>query len=321
MHHATAAQPEAESRQRRQQQQQRQEQQQQWQQPVMQHQVPSLDTAGQAEFGEAGAENMSPNVSPSKAQDAAEHAQKSMTKAALKQQQQDQQHTVTAMHDIATAVAPTLNHPVTAVSSTHISNFASHRAATSAMPMLRNSDAAETSASVSSGQIDCQSSGAAEHMPGSSTGMPKTETGACDKLADIYAFLDDVEAQAEQEAASLLSQAPSHGHAVYSNGSYDRHAAQQDRRHGARRGAYQLPQEASQQQQRQQQQGQQQQQQQQLQGLKAEAQGRAQSADLGRAASPAVPGSVSVVAEGGTPPEVFKSPGELPVLLLLCCYC
>ena len=132
--------------------------------------------------------------------------------------------------------------------------------------------------------------------------MPKAEEASGDKLADIYAFLDDVEAQAEQEAASLRSQAPSHSHAVYPHDSYDRQAVHQDRRHDAKDGAHQLPQEGPQQQQ---QQGQQQ-----LQGLKAEAQGRAPSIELGQASAPVPSSSVLVADPGSNAPELSMSPGK-----------
>ena len=184
---AAAAQPVSHSaRQQRQQQQQQQ-------QTVGMDDVRGNDS----DFQEGSDENASPNVSPTKGQ-----AKRHKHKQHKQQQQQQQQAAWDRASDPASMTVP---------------EAGSHRdvpsaSATAAALPVRADDPA--SASGLQPVADVQTV-AKRHGD-----LSRSEQQSTDKLADIFAFLDDVEAQAEEEAARVLSQAstPSHSQPIRAHG-------------------------------------------------------------------------------------------------------
>jgi len=160
----------------------------QQQQQQQQQQTPGLDNVrgSDSEFQEGSDENASPNVSPTKGQ-AKQHKQQQQQEAAWDKTSDPASMTVLkggSQRDIPSA------------------------SATAAALHVRADDPASAS--------DLQPVADVQTVAKRHGNLSRSERLSTDKLADIFAFLDDVEAQAEEEAATVLSQAstPSHSQPI-----------------------------------------------------------------------------------------------------------
>lgn len=154
-------------------------------QQQQQQQTPGMDKVrgSDSEFQEASDENASPNVSPTKAR---------------AKQQKHQQHQQEAAWDRASD-----SDSLTVLEGGSQRDVPSASAAAAALH-----DRADDSASASGLQPVADVQAVTQRH----VNLFRSERLSTDKLADIFAFLDDVEAQAEEEAARVLSQAATPGH-------------------------------------------------------------------------------------------------------------